>query len=143
MTESKPNVLTPDTTERERLYREHIESGWLMVNRLRDFDEGQTIWGYVAINDESASMGKTHSRGDFTRSFVEDGHTPAGVWEAVKSKMERTLEKVGGDEKVGFAWVGKVERVRTEPRGPDPGEPPLKHAKIRDATIIESRYESG
>lgn len=113
-----------DVTEddiRERL------SGEGMVARLRDWTDGDTLWGVITLNpDTGFTSGKTfreggeHGRdaGDMAREYYAGGGlTPVGVTALYRAT---------------------VRDPRTEPRDPmDPGEPPLKFATLADVTVVK------
>jgi hypothetical protein len=110
-----------------------------MVHRLRNWEEGQTVWGYEVISNGGASMGKTHTRRDFTDHSENYQDDSDEFVPQIIDSMQAMLDNTGDDSvSAGFAWVAEIESVQTEPPGPDPGEPPLKKARFRKLVVMES-----
>lgn len=110
--------------------------GEQMIHRLRDWAVGDVVFGYDVVTDSSASTGKT-----FRREEPSAGGTKSGVQRALDALDAQPVsgDSLGEDTHV-FAWVARIESVRTEPRDPmDPGEPPLKFAELKDVAVIASR----
>lgn len=128
------------TTESERptagasVFKDKKMDGEIMVHRLRDWETGETIWGYDIVGS-GVSSGKTFKRGD-------DGLVGGEMKfsEAIETRMEQHLE-MAEPPCVGFVWCATIERTRTEGRDPaDPGEPPLKYAEVSDV-VVKSKVE--
>lgn len=123
---SKSAQTLPD----EQTFKQQKESGEAMVNRLREWRSGETIWGYDIITENNASSGKTFKRG-------ETGIVPIEMKfvEAVETRLVNQLEHCR-KPCVGFVWCGTIDRVRVEaPSKFDPGEPPLMFAAISDVVV--------
>lgn len=137
----RQKVLTTDSTQRERAFKAYKESSEQMIHRLRTWHELQVVWGYET-HTEQGTTGKTYTRRGRTRSHIVDsdvtpddnvGHNQArdSYFEAVDNASPNTAM---------FLWVARIESTRTEPRGPDPGEPPLKFASLKSARVVHSVY---
>lgn len=105
------------------------ERGEALVHRLRDWEAGDRVIGYDVVS-ENASHGKTF-RPD---GRLLDSDEPIA---AITEQATGPLYDPESDSEV-FVWSATIERVQTEPRGPDPGEPPLKFAELRDVTVERS-----
>lgn len=118
--------------ERIEQFEESKMNGETMIHRLRDWEAGDVVFGYDVVSD-GASHGKTFRRGDVHGDEF-------AIERAINAVRDAPLV---GDElsegTVAFAWVGKVEKTRTEPPGPDPGEPPLKMAELEQVSVVVAR----
>lgn len=108
-------------TLRERL------SGEQMVHRLREWDDGDTLFGVTSMNaDSGASMGKT---------FREGGERVNSAEQMARDRYENPPLPMSG---VTVLFRATVRDPRTEPRDAmDPGEPPLKFATLTDVEILD------
>lgn len=106
---------------RERL------NGRQMIHRLRDWEDGDTLYGATTLT-ETGRSGKT---------FREGGE----FGDASAKEMAR--EQFAGDSAllangVNVLYRATVQQVQTDPRDPDdPGEPPLKFATLTDVEILD------
>lgn len=114
-------------TLRERL------SGEQMIHRLRDWTDGDTLFGVTSMNpDSGASMGKT---------FREGGERGEDAEQMARDRYERPALPMSG---VSVLFRATVRDPWTEPRNPmDPGEPPLKYATLTDVEILEWTHTGG
>lgn len=130
MAETIPNLLfSSDPDERHRAFIEMKESGEQMVQRLRDWEPHDIVWGWDVRRPNGGTMGKTFRRGDESRPAHE--------------QAQAVLENppVPGAGGVVFVWCGRIESVITEGPDPsDPGEPPLKYAVFHDVQVYDSRF---
>jgi hypothetical protein len=133
-------VLYSDNTEmREAAFAEAKTGGRQMVHRLRDWEEGQTIWGWETHVESGGSMGKTHTRRDFERRVDDSEPVRPQVKAALVDTATGQLESTRTDVRTaGFVWVAEIADVHTEPPGPDPGEPPLKDASLTNLSVVWS-----
>lgn len=140
MPEAESPLYSEDAETRNEAFAEAKASGEQMVHRLRDWEEGQTIWGYEVRTEGGGSMGKTHTRDDFSIGKPDEVTDEMEFKSHIVDSMYAMLGEGGGDDRrVGFAWVAEIDRVRTEGRDPmDPGEPPLKFAVLRNVSVVES-----
>lgn len=114
----------------EYTFKRRKEKGMNMVHRLRDWEAGDTIWGYDIQIDNGNTTGKTFSRNDSTLVPEDEPYV-----EQVEERMEQMLD-THPSPAVGVVWVGTVETVTTEAHDhSDPGEPPLKHASVTDVCV--------
>lgn len=122
--------MTDEPTEdslRERL------SGRQMIHRLREWEDGDTLYGARTYTDSGAS-GKTFREGS------EFGDTTALDMAREQFAGELTLNTNG----VSVLYSATVEQVQTDPRDPnDPGEPPLKFARLTDVEILDWKQPDG
>lgn len=98
-----------------------LSTGQQMVHRLRDWDEGDTLYGVTFYNEGyDSGSGKTFKDEDSARGMFESGGLGAGP----------------GSDTVLFKAT--VRNPTTEPHNPaDPGEPPLKWAELEDVEILD------
>lgn len=131
-------LLTPDSDERHRAFKQRLETDEQMVHRLRDWSEGDIIWGWTHLKGGS-SMGKTYQREESVPTAADLSDYAPGHEQA-----RTAYESAVGTAASGavFLWVARIQSVRTEPRGPDPGEPPLKHATLTNPHVLESEVIS-
>lgn len=139
MPESRNPIYGTDADRRKTAFADAKTSGRQMVHRLRDWEEGQTIWGWEIHTESGGSMGKTRTRRDFEIQVDEDEPVRPQVKASLVDTAVAQLESSRGDVRTaGFVWVAQIADVQTEPRGPDPGEPPLKDAKLTNLTVVWS-----
>lgn len=120
---------------RERAFREMKLDGEHMVHRLRDWREGQIIWGWEREN-EGGSMGKTYTRAGVGQSMDDHPLDYEGHRQAMLAYHQHAKNASTGTV---FLWVGRVTKVRTAPGDPhDPGEPPNKFAQFTDVRVVDS-----
>ena len=142
------SVLTADPKTREEAFKEHKENGEQMVHRLRDWEKGDILWGYESVSG-SGSTGKTFSRrnrenreeriGDLDGLDPQDAHESAR--QAFESMTDPDKTSLGGGPDTSvFLYAARIESVRTEGPGPDPGEPPLKFARLGKVVVVDSAY---
>ena len=135
-------IYHPDEAARNRLFKEHKEDGWHMVHRLRDWEPNQILWGYEMHRDGGMRSGKTFTREGITgrAGLPDDDETPAAVNSGHEDAREAYEDSIGfADPPAAFFFYGaRIERVRQEPPGADPGEPPLKEAKLRNVFVVDS-----
>lgn len=114
-----------DTDElRERL------TGERMVHRLRDWTDGDTLFGTARFaTDADACLGKTFQKG---------GERRASARQLARENYERTGIPM---DSVSVLYRATVRDPRTEPRGPDPGEPPVKFATLTEVEILDWKRE--
>lgn len=105
---------------RERL------TGEQMVHRLRDWSDGDTLYGVTSINlDTGASSGKTYRAG---------GEYGADAEQKARDHFAGGTLASG----VTVLYRATVQNPRTEPANPmDPGEPPLKFAYLEGVEILD------
>lgn len=118
--------MATEATRRETEFARQKERGEALIHRLRDWAVGDTIIGYDVVS-EGTSRGKT---------FKPDGKL-LNSDDPVTDVIERAtgpLFDVDSDSEA-FVWTATIERVQTEPHGPDGGEPPLKTAALSDVTV--------
>lgn len=96
-----------------------------MVHRLRHWAAGDVIFGYDVVRPGGAT-GKT-----FTREHAES------MYNAVEAAP--VLGDTLGPETDVFGWVARIESTWSEGPGPDPGEPPLVYASLRDVVVLAYR----
>jgi len=124
-----------ESDERPAEVREFIqskESGESMVHRLRNWEAGDTVYGWDTLSD-SGSMGKTFRGGENGLTDDPEGAARDGFEGAVDGPLASDTNDV-------FLWRGTVKSVRTEGRNPmDPGEPPLKFARLSDVEVLDYR----
>lgn len=136
-------LMTAPLTEQDEatievVMKQRKETGMNMVHRLRDWEPGDTIWGYDIQVEDGATSGKTFSRDE--SSLVLEGEEYVTL---VEERMEAMLNEHKSPA-VGVVWVGTIEKVTEEAHDhSDPGEPPLKHASISDVCVktVECRPE--
>lgn len=120
------------TRDRNEQFEREKAQGEQMIHRLRDWEAGDVIFGYE-VHSGSGSTGKTFKRGG------EHGDTPAFR----KAIQGFDNAPVLGDElsegSTAYVWSATIQKTRTAPRGPDPGEPPLKFAELEDVTVLASK----
>jgi hypothetical protein len=106
--------------------RERV-SGEQMVHRLRDWTDGDTLYGVTSFNqDTGTSSGKT---------FREGGEYGEDAEQKARNQYERPGLPMSG---VTVLFRATVRNPRTEPRNPaDPGEPPLKFATLTDVDVLD------
>lgn len=145
-TDSDETLLTTDKEQRERVFRERQSGGERMVHRLRDWEEGDILWGWASVK-EGSSTGKTYrhatsdEREEHIGEYLEEAHTAAR--EAYEAVVENDGPMLGGGPGAAvFLFAARIESVDTEPPGPDPGEPPLKFAELGKVVVVDSHYES-
>lgn len=110
-----------DDELRQRISGEHL------IHRLRDWNDGDTLYGAKTFNpDTGGGMGKTYREGD------EYGEQDA---EALARGMYSNGPTASG---VSVLFRATVRNPRAEPRDPsDPGEPPLKYGTLTDVEILD------
>lgn len=144
------SVLIEDEDEREQAFREHKQSGEQMVHRLRDWQEGDILWGYESVSP-NGSTGKTFSRrnrekrkdriGDLSDLDPQDAHESArDAFDQMADPDPDAVSLGGGPDSSIFLYAARIESVRTEGPGPDPGEPPLKFAQLGKVAVVDSKY---
>jgi len=107
----------------------------VLVHRLRDWEVGDVVCGYDVVSD-GASHGKTFKRGGEFGDTLAIEQAIDGVRNA--PLLGETLD----EDTTAFAWVGIIESTRTEGRNPaDPGEPPMKTAKLKQVSVVAARNE--
>lgn len=107
-----------------------LEQSEQMVHRLRDWDPGDTIYGVTEVSGLGRS-GKTFTDNEFGR----DG-------KAVAEGYFEQAPVLGADEV--YLWRAAIDTVRTDPRNPnDPGEPPLKFARLSNAEVLDYKETQG
>lgn len=123
-----------ENLKRLREFVDRKESGESMVHRLRSWESGDTVYGYDSRSD-SGGMGKTfRDGGEFGDQSALDAARDG--W-ASATDPDNLL---GGTTNDVFLWSATVESVRTDPPDPmDPGEPPLKFARLTDVKVLAFR----
>lgn len=105
--------------------RERV-SGKRIVHRLRDWTDGDTLFGVTAYTEGGASTGKTFREGG---EYGDDAEVQA------RDMYERPALPMSG---VSVLYRATVRNPRTEPRDPmDPGEPPLKFARLTEVEVLD------
>jgi hypothetical protein len=133
MSETRP-ATEGVSEERIKQFEESKMNRQVMIHRLRDWEAGDVVFGYDVVG-ETSSTGKTFRRnGEYGEELA--------IEKAINAMRNApAIGELSEDSQV-FAWVGKIERVRTEPRDPhDPGEPPLKHAQLEQVSVLAARDE--
>ena len=127
--DERKNLVHRSELAQKVILKQRKETGMNMVHRLRDWERGDTIWGFDIQSENGSTTGKTFDR---SRRLPDDSDP---FVETVEQRMAQTLEMVKKPA-VGFVWVGTIEKVTTEGHDhSDPGEPPLKHASISDVCV--------
>lgn len=107
-------------------------SGNHMVHRLREWDDGDTLYGVESFqHDTGAATGKTyHEGGEYGEDTAEA---------KARNHFENPPPLAGG--MVVVLYRATVQNPQTEPRNPmDPGEPPLKYANLISVEILEWKH---
>ncbi len=138
MTQTEQTVFTTDEQQRNQAFIDRKQSGESMINRLRDWEVGQIVWGYDSVQ-ETGSTGKTFTREEYGGyGDIED--TDRGHERALQM-YEARCEQTSTGPTALFCWVGKIQRVRVEAPDPsDPGEPPLTFAELDAVKVLESTF---
>lgn len=94
-----------------------------MIHRLREWNDGDTLYGAVFLGDRSPS-GKTF------RAAEEPAEDRA------RDYYNRDI--FNGPGTTAVLYRATVRNPRTDPQNPaDPGEPPLKQARLEDVEILD------
>lgn len=127
-------ALDADGPERRAgAFERYKQDGEQMIHRLRDWEAGDTVFGYDILG-ESGGTGKTFKRGG------EMGDIPAFRKAIQGFDNVPAIGDELGDGKVAFLWSAEIETTRTDPRDlNDPGEPPLKYAELSNVTVLASK----
>lgn len=144
------SVLTDDTEAREQAFKEHKENGEQMVHRLRNWEEGDILWGYESVSPRG-STGKTFSRRkskeskeraeekDFEHLDPDDAHESAK--DAFESCTDPdSMSMGGGPDTSVFLYAARIKSCRTEPHSSHDPEPPLKFARLGKVVVVDSEY---
>lgn len=142
------SVLTADPKTREQAFKEHKSNGEQMVHRLRDWQEGDILWGYECVSG-SGSTGKTfsrrHSEEREERISKLDSIDPQDAHESAREAFESITDPdqqslgTGPDSSV-FLYASRIKSVRTEPHSSHDPEPPLKFAQLGKVVVVDSTY---
>jgi hypothetical protein len=138
------DMILDDEQQRNQRFKDHKLNDEIMVSRLRNWEQGQTIYGCDLIA-ENGSSGKTFTRDD-KPTVLDDSGSPIDA-DKGHEKAAAMFDQLRADPPDGqnavFYWVGRLASTRTEGRNPtDPGEPPLKYGTLDTLRIIESEYIS-
>jgi hypothetical protein len=129
-------IWTADGEQRNEQFVAELADGRQLVHRLREWESGDTLWGYMVVG-ETAALGKTFRAGSEPPVPNADADTDA---ESVASRKANDgfEQHVGGDRLV-FLYSAHIAAVETEPRGlADPREPPLTLADLTDIRVHET-----
>lgn len=110
-------------------FKQSKKQGRQNLHRLRNWEPGDTVWGYEVRSDGSYT-GKT---------FRREGPISEGL-AAAESAYEQAVERASPGTMV-FLYVATVQSVGQEPPGPDPGEPPMKFGHLEDVCLLDSHYK--
>jgi len=119
------DAMTEDTI-RERV------SGEQIVHRLREWNEGDTVWGVMAFDPSSGtSTGK---------SFREGHEYGEGAEQKARERYERPGLPMSG---VTVLYRATVQNPRSEGRVGRDAEPPLKFATLTEVEILNWKQTGG
>jgi hypothetical protein len=111
------------------IFQQSKEDGLNLVNRLRSWQEGDVVWGYDIQTKAGQTTGSTYSQDDHAIEM-----SSYGFLEFLEREMMESVSKHG--PAVGVVWVGIIDGVEEESHArAELGEPPLKHASIRDVCV--------
>lgn len=103
-------------------------SGEQMVHRLRDWTDGDTLYGVTSFSSSGAAMGKTYrDRGEYRDTAEQKARE--------HFKNGPAFGSFSGVMVLYRATVTDVWDEGTDPA--DPGEPPLKYATLTDVEILD------
>lgn len=122
-------MLGPES--REAAFEREWEGQRKQIHRLREWESGDTLWGYVVCKTDGSSFGKT-----FTHE------APGGTMGADAARRAFESAAAGNtltsnEGSVAFYYMATVHNPQTEPRGMD-DEPPLKMATMKDVVVKDS-----
>lgn len=118
-------------------FENRLTTGLQMVARLRDWESGDTVYGVTTARPASH---RPDYDGESGKTFTEDEYGKSGE-EMARERFEDP--PLLADDADVFLWRATIESVQTEPQNPhDPGEPPLKHARLREAEVLDFKLAS-
>lgn len=124
-------ALSHEPTKRNAAFKQHLLADEVTVHRLREWQQGDTLWGYRTVTDSGAS-GKSYREGS-------DRMIDTGAEELARGSYEDAVDLAPDDTAV-FLYSATVDRVYTATAVGGEGEPPEKHAMLSDIEIHKSYY---
>lgn len=143
------NLHTTDKEAREQAFREQNEDTQHMVHRLRDWQDGDILYGVAIIKSNGSAMGKTyrHNPANQSPKKLDAVDVERQAHKSARSHYEGVVDTDNSnpmgwnDGDVVFLYAAHIYNVTTEPlASSDPGEPPLKHADMEKVVVLDSEY---
>lgn len=124
-------ALSHEPTKRNAAFKQYLLAGEVSVHRLRDWEQGDTLWGYRTVTDGGAG-GKTYREGS-------DRMIETGAEGLARSAYEDAVD-LAADGTAVFLYSATIDRVYTATMLVGQDEPAEKHAMLSGVEIHKSYY---